>query len=86
MGRNWEWSLKQGRIKRLKAELEARRNGELFDASQIPLHSYDGTMQSKFRRGWLSVSETEIQCRLDGHNTYQQVRQRLTERFGERYD
>ncbi|PHI35962.1 hypothetical protein CBQ28_17005 [Pseudoalteromonas sp. GCY] len=86
MGRNWEWSYKQGRIKRLKAEVAAHQNGEPFDANQIPLHSYDGTMQSKFKRGWQSVCETDIQCRLNGHNTYQQVRQRLAETFGARHE
>ncbi|ASD67704.1 hypothetical protein [Pseudoalteromonas piscicida] len=86
MGRNWQWSYAQGRIKRLNAEVTARQSSEPFDVNQIPLHSYDGTMQSKFKRGWLSICETDIQCRLNGHNTYQQVRQRLAKQFGARHE
>ena len=51
MGKNWEWSYKQGRIKRIKAEASAKLNGTPFNPSEVPLHSYDGTMQSKFAKG-----------------------------------
>ena len=51
MGKNWEWSYKQGRIKRIKAEASAKLNGTPFNPSEVPLHSYDGTMQSKFAQG-----------------------------------
>ncbi|WP_174171086.1 MULTISPECIES: hypothetical protein [unclassified Pseudoalteromonas] len=70
MGRNWQWSYTQGRIKRIKAEIAARQNGEPFDANQIPLHSYDGTMQSKFAKGWRSISEVDIRSKLYRHNIY----------------
>ncbi|NOU53119.1 hypothetical protein HG263_21700 [Pseudoalteromonas sp. JBTF-M23] len=84
MGRNWEWSKNQGRIKRLKAEVAARQSGQPFDASNVPLHSYDGTMQSKFAHGWHSVTETDIRRKLSNDNTYTDVRHRLAELFGER--
>ncbi|KZX01014.1 hypothetical protein JL49_08150 [Pseudoalteromonas luteoviolacea] len=84
MGCNWEWSLNQGRIKRLNAEVLARKNGQPFDAKKIPLHSYDGTMQSKFAHGWHSVTETDIRRKLSGDSTYIDVRRRLAEKFGER--
>ncbi|MBQ4853040.1 hypothetical protein, partial [Pseudoalteromonas sp. MMG012] len=79
MGKNWEWSLNQGRIKRIEAELKAHKLGLRFDVKKIPIHSLDGTMQSKFIRGWMSVTETDIQCRIDGQSTYVDVRHRLAE-------
>ncbi|TMP27189.1 hypothetical protein CWB99_15845 [Pseudoalteromonas rubra] len=82
MGKNWEWSYKQGRYRCLKAETEARSNNTPFDSNIVPLHSYDGTMQSKFSKGWHSVSEVDIRRHMRSENTYQAVSLRLAQQFG----
>jgi hypothetical protein len=86
MGSNWQWSQKQGRAKRLAAEADARQHGTPFNPEAIPLHSHDGTMQSKFAYGWRSVTEVDIRHHISGDTTYHAVSQRLAQQFGERYD
>ncbi|MDK1288508.1 hypothetical protein [Pseudoalteromonas umbrosa] len=66
MGKNWDWSFKQGRIKRLNYEIESRLNDLPFNSNEIPRHSHDGTMQSRFVKGWQSVTEAEIQMKFSG--------------------
>lgn len=83
---NWTWSYEKGRSKRLAAELTARKAGIPFNANLIPLHSFDGTMQSKFKQGWLSVTESDIQCRLQGSATYLEARKRLAQHLGAHHD
>jgi hypothetical protein len=63
MGRNWEWSLQQGKEKRLAAEKACHQLGMAVPTSP-PLHSHDATMQAKFNRGWRSVTTSEIQMHL----------------------
>lgn len=60
MGRNWDWSFDCGREKRLQAE-HAAVNGGAPVPVKPPLHSYDGTMQSFFDKGWRSPTPVEIQ-------------------------
>ncbi|MGU5635182.1 hypothetical protein ACV1DV_06475 [Aeromonas veronii] len=62
MGRNWEWSFNHGREQRLKREREAAEQGiaECDVDRSVPLHSRDGTMQSQFKKGWCSVTPSEI--------------------------
>ncbi|WP_037054504.1 hypothetical protein [Rheinheimera baltica] len=58
MGANWDWSAKQGKQRRLEAEVLAHKAGT--KCSPPPLHSYDGTMQVLFEQGWHSVTPAEI--------------------------
>ena len=60
MGKNWEWSLQQGREKRLAAEKRAYESGAPVPAKP-PLHSRDGTMQDLFEKGWFAVTPVDIQ-------------------------
>jgi len=82
MGKNWDWSFKKGREKRLKLEVDSRMRGLQFDPLHIPLHSHDGTMQSYFTKGWRSVNQVDIEMRVKGNMDYRQARQRQKERFG----
>ncbi len=59
MGRNWEYSKEQGRIKRLQAELKTRNTGAPMPARPA-FWSHDGTMQHYFNQGWNSVSHVDI--------------------------
>lgn len=65
MGANWEWSHKQGKQRRLEAELLAHKAGT--KCSPPPLHSKDGTMQVLFEQGWHSVTPAEIQRAINPH-------------------
>lgn len=76
MGRNWEFSLAQGREKRLAAELTASRDGQPVPA-RPPLWSHDGTMQSKFNQGWNGVTPIEIAQHIRPEAAYSQVRAKL---------
>lgn len=58
MGANWDWSHKQGKQRRLEAEVLADKAGT--KCSPPPLHSHDRTMQALFEQGWNSVSALEI--------------------------
>lgn len=58
MGANWEWSAKQGKQRRLEAEVLADKAGT--HCSPPPLHSRDATMQARFVEGWNSVTAVEI--------------------------
>ncbi|CAM4175404.1 hypothetical protein [Pseudoalteromonas byunsanensis] len=81
MGRNWDWSREQGRIKRLEAEVQARVNNKPFDANNVPLHSHDGTYQSMFNKGWHSVLEIDIRLRVDAIRSYHAASNRIAKRF-----
>tara|TARA_Y100000034_G_C6780701_1_gene348937 strand:- start:250 stop:510 length:261 start_codon:yes stop_codon:yes gene_type:complete len=85
MGKNWQWSYQQGRIKRLKAEVEATMNGCVLNAHVVPLHSHCGTMQSHFAKGWHSVTQSEIYSKLHGHSSLDAVKKRLAQRLGVKY-
>ncbi|SHO58777.1 hypothetical protein [Vibrio quintilis] len=59
MSRNQDWSKSRGRELRLDAELRAIQGGPSVPQSP-PFHSHDATMQSMFNRGWMSVSQCDI--------------------------
>lgn len=69
MGRNWEWSFERGRKERLELELKAAEQGiaECDVDRRVPLHSHDGTMQSQFKKGWRSVTQSEIYAVRNRH-------------------
>tara|TARA_B100002049_G_scaffold235412_2_gene219743 strand:- start:443 stop:763 length:321 start_codon:yes stop_codon:yes gene_type:complete len=77
MGKNWDWSYRKGREKRLKLEVDARMRCLPFNPQNIPLHSYDGTMQSHFNKGWLSVCAVDIEMRVDDQRGYKSAREAL---------
>ena len=60
MGNNWQYSFERGVKLRLESELDARMHGLPFDSSNIPFHSHDGTMQSRFKSGWQSLTPVDI--------------------------
>lgn len=72
MGRNWQWSYERGRALRLEAERLAFLQNQ--PVALPPLHSLDGTMQSKFEQGWDSPTPVEIQRYI---NPPQSIGQRL---------
>lgn len=82
MGKNWQWSYQQGRVKRLNAEVKAANDGVAFDVRKVPLHSHCGTMQSHFSKGWHSVTLGEIHIKLHGHSSLDAVKKRLAQRLG----
>ncbi|MCG7545563.1 hypothetical protein MHM93_15380 [Pseudoalteromonas sp. MM17-2] len=83
MADNWAWSYDRGRTQRLEQEVKARMSSHPFNPNDIPLHSHDGTMQSKFKEGWLSVSEIDIRLRVDNLSHYKQARGRVGKLLGE---
>lgn len=58
MAASWDWSFKQGKQRRLEAEVLAHKAGT--KCSPPPLHSHNATWQVIFEQGWNSVAAIEI--------------------------
>lgn len=74
---NWQWSFDTGKAARLEAEAQARMHQQPFNASQVPMHSRDATMQSYFKKGWCSVRIADVHQHINPLASFVQLRAQL---------